>query len=129
MKCYLAHPVTDYGGSERQQRALRAIVGEHIDPVNPDGRKHQRGYKKHGMNYFLKLVAECDLLAFMRFPNGSIGAGVAKEIAKARELGICIYDVSTGEMIKIKGEIDGPIMTVEETRAEIARLQSIPYAP
>jgi len=89
---------------------------------NLDQPHHQTGYKLGGMDYFMRVVEMCSALAFMRFPNGAIGAGVAKEILAAQLVGIPIYDVSSSELVP--NDAPRPILSVEETRAMIASLRA-----
>jgi hypothetical protein len=121
MRCYLAHPITDYGGSFRQQRAIKAIGDRGGAVENPDMPWHQDGYKSHGMDYFLDVVRTCDILAFLPFPNGKIGAGVGKEIEAALTAGLTVFDV-TADFAPLT--MMPPVLTVEETREEIARLRA-----
>lgn len=123
MRCYLAHPVTDYGGSDRQRKAVAAIESRGWTVENPDKPWHQDGYKRAGMEYFTDLVGDCDALAFLRFPNGRIGAGVAKEIEAALRKGVPTYDLSTLKFQPITG-MPMELMSVEETRAEIAAIRA-----
>ena len=84
-KCYFAHPITEYG-TAKQKKAIRLLKHWGWDVLNPDSKIHQLAYKAaggKGMDYFVKLVKTCDVLAFMRFPNGAIGAGVGLEMKTA----------------------------------------------
>lgn len=99
MKIYFAHPVSDYGGSARQQEALQALGRRSGDIVNPDSPVHQAGYAMYGMTYFLKQIEECDELVYMTFSDGSIGAGVWKEIAHAHGLGKRVLRVQHGRFL------------------------------
>lgn len=128
MKCYLAHPVTEYGGTPRQLEAIEAIEAKDWEVVNPDKPWHQEGYRQHGMGYFLELVEDCDKLAFMRFPDGTIGAGVAKEIEKALQRRLMIYDVSRGDLFPCNDMMPGRVLSVEATREKIAKLRSSPLS-
>lgn len=125
MKIYLAHPITDYGGSERQVQAVAALIEAGFAVENPDQPHHQVGYAEMGMNYFANAVYSCDCLAFMRFPDGSIGAGVGKEIKWAMADGHPIYEVFEGKVHKVDG-LPTPILSVEDTRATIKRLRDEP---
>ena len=117
MKCYLAHPVTDYGGSERQKRAIAAIEARGWTVENPDSQVHQEAYKQHGMAHFLEVVEGCDALAFLRFTTGEIGAGVAKEIERALQLRLSVFDASGGDLKSIGEMMPFPVLSVEDTRA------------
>lgn len=116
-KCYLAHPVTDYGGTRRQLRAIEVIESRGWVVENPDTPPHQEGYRHRGMGHFIDVVSACDALAFMRFPSGEIGAGVAKEIERALQCKLPVFDVSDGKLHPVGHSMPGPILTVEKTRA------------
>jgi hypothetical protein len=121
MKCYLAHPVTDYARSVRQLLAIAAIRARGWTVENPDTPEHTEAYKNLGMAHFAFVVQDCQALAFLRFPNKKIGAGVGKEIAVALRIGIPVYDAETMERYFA---MPAGIMTVEETRTEIASLRA-----
>jgi hypothetical protein len=118
-RCYFAHPVTDYGGSTRQIESIDRLVAAGWSVVNPDHPDHQAGYRDHGMQHFLDAVGTCDALAFLRFPNGDVGAGVGKEIEEALRLGLPVYDVADG-MRPITAR--PAVLTVDDTRALIRSL-------
>lgn len=118
-RCYFAHPVTDYGGSTRQVESIDRLVAAGWSVVNPDHADHQAGYRDHGMQHFLDAVGTCDALAFLRFPNGDVGAGVGKEIEEALRLGLPVYDVADG-MRPITAR--PAVLTVDDTRALIRSL-------
>ena len=124
MRCYLAHPVTDYGGTARQRRAIELIELCGMEVVSPDAPHHGVQYLMRGMGYFVELVRECDALAFMRFPDGSVGAGVAREIRTALAEGMPVYDTDHG-MSRVS-QMPGSVLSVDETRALIKRLSSSP---
>lgn len=118
---YFAHPITDYG-TERQAAAI-AYLSRQWRVVSPDHPDHQAGYDAEGMEYFDRLAASCDLLAFMRFPDGSIGAGVGKEIEAAQRSGVrWILEYFSGQTYPVYG-VPTPILSVAHTRALIAKLR------
>lgn len=130
MRLYFAHPVTDYGG-ERQRSAIAALERywreersrQTLEIENPDQPHHQVGYAAHGMAYFKDLLKTCHSLAFMRFPNGAIGAGVGNEIKWALIGCLPVYEIFEGHLYSIQ-DIPTPILTVEETRSLIAEIRS-----
>ena len=89
MKVYYAHCMAIYGTpqEDRDIATLRRLGFEDI--LNPNAREHQTGYAdfvaagKPGMDYFTRLVDTCDAVVFRANPDGSIPAGVAKEVAHA----------------------------------------------
>jgi uncharacterized NAD-dependent epimerase/dehydratase family protein len=127
MKCYLAHPVTDYGGSARQMAAIAVIEAVGWTVETPDQPIHQDAYRQHGMQHFLDVVEDCDALAFLRFADGYIGAGMAKEIEHALRRGLDVFDVSRGYLEPIDMMPDC-LLNVEQTRAKIAHLRTLSFS-
>lgn len=122
MRVYLAHPVSDYG-TPRQAKMLALLAGAGHTVENPDAPSHQEGYRQHGMEYFTNLVETCDGLAFSRFADGTIGAGVAKEIERALTRRMPIWDVTGGNTMFSTGEwMPAPVLSVEDTRAMLKAL-------
>ena len=78
MLIYYAHPISLFNTpQEDRDLALLEQLGEVRNPNTP---KDDEGYQEDGMEYFRGVVQSCDMLAFRVFPDGSIPAGVAKEI-------------------------------------------------
>ncbi|QIG75052.1 hypothetical protein EVC14_054 [Rhizobium phage RHph_I3_18] len=127
-RVYFAHPLSDYG-TQRQRQAIDAIQafyetrGHSIKIISPDAENHQEAYKARGMPYFQGLIESCDDFVFMRFPDGSIGAGVGKEI---RWGSACSYmrEVHNGKLYDFDGW-PGPVLSVEDTREALARLRAL----
>jgi hypothetical protein len=120
-RIYFAHPITDYG-SPRQAEAI-AFLSLTWQVVNPDTPEHQAGYAAEGMAYFEALAGSCDLLAFMRFPDGSIGAGVGKEIEAAQKAGVrWVLEYFQGQTYPVHG-LPTPILSVSQTRERIIQLK------
>lgn len=129
MKMYFAHPVTDYG-TERQAWALAGLkhhftedLGRPLTIENPDQPLHQAGYDAEGMDYFKRVVESCDSLAFMRFPNGAIGAGVGREIGWAIVANLWVYEVFDGLVYRVQ-TAPTPILNVDHTRALISEIRA-----
>lgn len=133
MKIYFAHPVTDYG-SERQAEALSSLQKYYreqwprtnLEIENPDHPHHQEGYNREGMDYFKKIVESCDRLAFMRFPDGSIGAGVGREIRWGLQSCYAVYELFDGWLYQVQN-MPTPILTVDQTRSKIAGIRASRY--
>lgn len=131
MRIYFAHHVTDYG-TERQAAAIAALKKyweeEHprqpLEIENPDQPHHQVGYDRQGMEYFKKVVHSCDRLAFMRFQDGAIGAGVGREIMWGLQSCFAVYELFNGWLYQVQN-MPTPILTVEQTRAKIAETRGI----
>lgn len=120
-RIYFAHPVSDYGGP-RQAAALAMLEAAGYTVENPDQPHHQVGYKLGGMDYFMRVVDGCAALAFMRFPDGTIGAGVGKEILAAQMAGIPVYDISGGSLVP--DETPRPVLSIEATRATLTSIRA-----
>lgn len=127
-RCYFAHHVTDYN-TEREMAAIEVIESHGFVVENPNSPEHDAEYKQHGMQYFVDVVTGCDALAFQRFPEGQIGAGVAKEIGAAAISGLSIFEVTDNMLTAvdvIKSVFDnaiGPILSVDETRSLIKSIR------
>ena len=122
-RIYFAHPVTDFGGSSRQKTAIEAISAIGASVENPDQEHHARSYQAAGMDYYRDVVQSCDGLAFMRFHDGSIGAGVGREIDWAIEADLPVWEVFGSQLFEVLGR-PTPILDVEQTRAVLARLRN-----
>lgn len=122
-KCYLAHPVTEYGDSVRQRAAIAEIEARGWHVENPDTPTHQELYRKLGMDHFIALVGECDVLAFMRFPTGEIGAGVAKEIEAALRKGHEVFEITDSGLKRAGNMMPTPVLSVEDTRRMVASIR------
>ncbi len=82
-RLYFAHPVTDY--DTQWERDALSIIAQLYDLdlweiVNPNTPEHDAGYKARGMDYFFDLLETCHGIIWSPFPDGSVGAGVAKEV-------------------------------------------------
>jgi len=123
MRVYLAHPVTDYG-SARQAQAIDLLRANGWKVENPDQPHHASAYLMYGMGHFKGVVNDCDGLAFLRFPDGSIGSGVATEIETALRRGLPVWDISSGKLESVGTMMPFPLLSANETRAMIASLKA-----
>lgn len=110
MKVYYAHPISIYN-SPQEQRDLTLLLGLSLEVLNPNSPEIEARYKAEGMALFEPLVKSCGALAFRAFLDGSIPAGVAKEIQWAREAGLPVFELPTA--------IARRSMSVEATREAI----------
>lgn len=94
MKAYYAHPLSLYNtAQEKRDLALLATLG--LEVFNPNSFECDAGYKAaaaasptgNGMGFFTEIIKGCDLVIFRGFQDGSIPAGVAKEIKDAQSQG------------------------------------------
>ncbi|QYO75664.1 hypothetical protein [Devosia salina] len=90
--------------------------------VDPNLPLHQLGYRASGMAWFLSLIEdEADALAYMTYPDGSVGAGVAREILEAHLHGLPVFRIVDRELVP-ETEMPSRILSIAQTRAENARL-------
>ena len=122
MKCYYAHCMAIYGTpqEERDIKTLKALGFEVLNPNSPGYIEEAAAIRQHHeelhtsdpghyvMNYFMELVSTCECLAFRALPDGKIPAGVAKEIAAARENDLPIMELPSALTLRA--------MSVEATR-------------
>jgi hypothetical protein len=66
--------------------------------ADPDTPEHRAAYHSAGMSHFMDVVAGCQALAFSKFTDGAIGAGVGLEIARVLQLGLPTFDISAGRL-------------------------------
>ena len=108
MKCYYAHPITSYGSDiEKQDIVLLESLG--FDVLNPNQPEYDIAYKEQGMTVFLELVDSCDMVAFRAFPDGSIPAGIAKEV----------FQAGIKPVIELPTNLQPRVLNVEQTRAQL----------
>lgn len=123
-KVYFAHPVTEY---DTPVETHIAETFERSCPeaqvTNPNGPQHSEGYKKEGWPYFDRLVKEHDGVVFTCHSNGTIGAGVYKEVSALLDRGCpgVFADPRNGEFLMVDKEIFSHFKTldVDGTRALI----------
>jgi len=119
MKVYYAHSVSIYN-TKREDRDLKLLRQLGFQVVNPNDPAHEEGYTQlkeatgNGMLYFDSVVKACNILAFRAHPDGTIPAGVAKEIDVAIQANIPI--------IELPSSMHRRAMTVEETREYLIEL-------
>ena len=114
-RAYYARPIS-VDGTKQEGRDLDLIVDLGFAPY-PTGKAKQEilaEYRQTGIDVFRLAVKSCAALFFRAFPDGSIGAGVAKEIACAQEAGIPV--------IEIPRQIERRTLSVEDTRAMLVEL-------
>lgn len=112
---YYARPVTDFKTNLDKSR-VKTLEDLGYDVIEITDHDTQEAYKRHGMEWFGKLINEfADVLFFSAFTNNAIGAGVAKEIAYAKAKGIPVFEFPT--------EIDQRVLSVSDTRAMLRELK------
>lgn len=108
MKTYFARPIHLYKTAQ-DGRDLETLKALGFTVVNPDKAALQAKYQQEGMSVFLQAIEDCEALAYRSFPDLKISAGVAKEIAKAKDMGIPVIELPT--------LTQGRVLSVEDTRA------------
>lgn len=105
---YYAHPISLYNTTQ-EQRDMNTLHTLGFTVINPNQPVHQEEYNEWGMEYFEKLIkTHADGLVFRAFPDGSISAGVAQEIAIAEK---CLYPI-----IELPVAIARRTLNVKETK-------------
>jgi len=89
---YFARPTTDFG-QWREERDIKSIRRAGFSVIDITNNETQDLYKDIGMCVFRPLVESADALFFRSFDDGSIGAGVAKEIYWATCAHIPIFEL------------------------------------
>ncbi len=114
-KAYYARPIS-VDDTPQMERDLNLIwdLGYEPSPTAAEKVAIMEAYKIIGMDAFRPAVLECDLVVFRAFPDGSIGAGVAKELAWAIEKKIPV--------VEFPRQIDRRTLTVDQTRNMLAEL-------
>lgn len=89
-------------------RNIELIKNLGFNIIDPNCDECSEGYSKYGMEYFKTKIKECDIVMFFSLPDGSIPAGVAKEIDYANKYNKLV--------IEIPSNIIRRTLNVEETR-------------
>lgn len=115
---YFAHPVSDY--NTPHEAAIVELLSQTFQVVNPNHADHAAKYAIEGMDYFVNLADTLDACAFLRFPDDTIGAGVAKEVEVFLDKGLPVFDVQRlqGQFVLVPvRSLTGTVLDVEQTRA------------
>jgi hypothetical protein len=114
-KAYYARPISIDGTpqAERDMEIIRSL-GYEPWPVGDEKKDVLLAYKRIGMDAFLPYVVQSDALFFRAFPDGSIGAGVAQEIAWAFDGRIPVMEFPQ--------KINRRTLSVDETRDMLSEL-------
>ena len=113
MKVYYAHCIAIYN-TPQEERDVHTLLGLGLDVVNPNTPavdvevKRLKSLGENYMSFFKDIVHSCEVFAFRALPDGSIPAGVAKELAWAVEADKLI--------IELPAAILRRVITLEATR-------------
>jgi len=121
---YFAHPVNVYNTS--LETDLMQFIQESFPEwsiENPNQLKHQEGYKRAGMEYYLKeVLPNMGGVVGLHFSDGRIGAGVFSEeesiFKRTGNLWTLTWDKSLTAVSDIE-VLRTLVLTVEETRQRI----------
>ena len=113
MKIYYAHAMPTYRTTkERTEKTLiRKLFPKHII-VDPGTYQENIQKRKEGMAYCLKLVRNCNALAFSRY-RGEINVGVGKEVNYALDNNLQVYELLKSRIKAVKSPIKH--LSMEET--------------
>ena len=122
---YFAHPTTMYDtGAERQlvARFQRSHPGVGVE--NPNQPQHGEGYAREGMDYFVHLCDRQDGVFYAPFADGTVGAGVAREVQSFLDRGAPVleFDARTGDFVELsaEGRLEASkVRDVDGTRARL----------
>lgn len=107
MRVYYAHSIALYN-TPQEKRDHSTLFELGFTVTCPNTPYSDEGYKREGMEFFKKLIADCDCLAFRANPDMTINAGVAREIEWAQEMG--------KPVIEIPSMVARRTLTVDATR-------------
>lgn len=93
-KVYYARPINLYN-TPQDIRDLELLTNLGFEIVNPNKAELERRYATEGMDVYLNIIPSVDVVAFRSLPNLDITAGVYKEISKAYELGLYVFELPT----------------------------------
>lgn len=137
---YFAHATTMYDTRAEAQvaeRFRRARPGTEVE--NPNQARHSEGYQREGMDYFVRLCNGLDGVFFTPMADGTVGAGVAKEVQSFLDRGAptLYFDPMNGDFVQISDrralesmrvrDVDGTRARLKEERGQKAAGQD-PYA-
>ena len=115
MKAYYARPISiDNTPQFDRDLALIRALGFDPSPTPEEKVAILAEYKTVGMEAFKPSVEAANALVYRSFPDGSIGSGVAQEIAWAMAKGIPV--------VEIPRQVDRRSLNAEQTRAMLCEL-------
>lgn len=97
-KIYYAHSMHIYN-TPQEERDVTLLKDLGFEILNPNTEQVQKDFNKmrdtvpDNMNFFENLVEQCDAVAFRPLMDGSIPAGVGREIQRAHDIGLPIIEL------------------------------------
>lgn len=142
-KIYFAHPISMYGTAE-EAAIVAALKSGGYEVENPSDPVHAQAVPKIRaqfsdaaagsaavMQYFVGICNACEAVAFSPFPDGSIGAGVVKEVQSFLDRGAPAHVVvsENGHVSLRQAESldEFRCLSVEETRSMLRQLGAAGY--
>ncbi len=107
LKSYYAHSINLYN-SIQEKEDLESLKNLGFEVINPNSEEHSEGYEKKGMEYFYKVLKNCNVVFFRSNPDGTINAGISKELEYALRLKLPIFELPC--MLSKRS------LTIEQTR-------------
>ena len=107
MLVYYAHCLAIYN-TPQETRDLKTIADLGFYVSNPNSRECDEGYKREGMDFFKRFAGECGAVVFRALPDGTIPAGIAKELQFFKEAG--------KPMFELPSCVERRVLTVAATR-------------
>ena len=103
MKVYYAHPI-NYYNTTTEVKDIETLEKLGFEVFNPNQRWIDQGYINSGrdMNFFKKLIEDCNCLAVRPNHKNDITSGVAFEINYAYEIGIPVFVLTDHTTLKKK---------------------------
>lgn len=137
---YFAHPVTQYGTpveNEVEHAFHERFPDARVE--NPNQPVHQEGFNRRarldpvgtdepGMSYFVDLCSRQDGVFFTTFSDGSVGAGVAREVGTflARKAPVYYFNPRTREFTPTpEGVKNFKVLSLDETRKNRTRERAL----
>ena len=125
-KAYFAHPVSQYDSEEESLIVSEIVKLGDVEVINPNATEHTKAYLNEGMSYFVRMCDSCDLCVFSTFSDGSVSAGVAKEVQSFLDRSAEVYfaDMSTNNIgLNLIENLDGfKVLSITETRGVLKAL-------
>lgn len=85
-KVYYAHCMAIFN-TPQEVRDILMLEAMGFEVHNPNNPTDHAGYQRKGMEYFRKIIQECDIVAFRAYPDFKIPAGIFKEVQWAIDMG------------------------------------------
>lgn len=114
IKAYYAHCMAIYGtiqearDIELLERLGFAVLNPNCLETQVEVQRRKAANDPNYMDYFRTLVEQCGALAFRALPDGSVPAGVAKEIVYAQAANIPVFELPSA--------VRRRTLSVDETR-------------